>query len=118
MVYRFNDDNICLICSLFQLILDNPGVPCKGEEKLAALTAGERTPWAKARKQFFSSGVNKASLDAIEKSSFVLVLDEEKNAYDPVCIYYLNTANVCTVNILSNTLFLLGAFSHLKEPFF
>jgi carnitine O-palmitoyltransferase 1 len=40
---------------------------------LAALTAGNRVPWAQARKKFFSSGINKASLSAIEK---VLVFDK------------------------------------------
>ena len=72
------------IPSLFQKILDDTSEPMAGEEKLAALTAGERIPWAKARKDFFSSGINKASLTAIETSSFVLVLDEEEHFYDPV----------------------------------
>ena len=72
--------------SLFQQIINDGTAPCKGEEKLAALTAADRTPWAKARQRFFNSGVNKASLDAIEKSSFVLVLDEDENGYDPVSI--------------------------------
>ncbi|XP_067951090.1 carnitine O-palmitoyltransferase 1, liver isoform-like isoform X2 [Watersipora subatra] len=71
---------------MFQEILDDKSSALKGEEKLAALTAGERVAWAKARKSFFATGVNKASLTAIEKSGFVLVLDEEcydYNAEDP-----------------------------------
>jgi len=49
-----------------------------GEEHLAALTAGERTLWAEARQTYFSSGVNRTSLEAIEKAAFVLILDDEE----------------------------------------
>ena len=52
---------------MFQQILDDTSSPATGEESLAALTAGDRIPWAKARTQFFSKGMNKTSLDAIEK---------------------------------------------------
>lgn len=69
---------------MFQQILNDTSIPYKGEERLAALTAGDRTPWAKARKRYFSTGVNAASLESIEKSSFVLVLDEDENGYDEV----------------------------------
>ena len=51
--------------------------PEYGEEHLAALTAGERTQWAEARETFFRTGVNRTSLEAIEKAAFVLVLDDE-----------------------------------------
>ncbi|MFT7798131.1 carnitine O-palmitoyltransferase 1, liver isoform-like isoform X1 [Arapaima gigas] len=61
-----------------QKILDDPSVPSPGEEILGALTAGSRVPWAQARKQFFSSGVNKRSLDCIEKAAFFVTLDEEE----------------------------------------
>ncbi|KAF6034470.1 CPT1A [Bugula neritina] len=57
-------------------IIDDPSEPLKGEERLAALTAGERVPWAKARKAYFATGVNRASLSTIEKAAFVLVLDD------------------------------------------
>ena len=57
------------MCSMLQKIVDDPSEPAEGEEHLAALTAGERVPWAKARKEFFSAGKNKASLHAIEKVS-------------------------------------------------
>jgi len=66
------------------MILDDTSDPAKGEEHLAALTAGDRVPWAMARQQYFSHGVNKASLTTIERASFVLALDEEDHCYDPV----------------------------------
>jgi carnitine O-palmitoyltransferase 1 len=52
---------------LQKIIDDTQTAPAAGESHLAALTAGERVPWAKARAEFFSKGVNKTSLDAIEK---------------------------------------------------
>ncbi|TSL82537.1 Carnitine O-palmitoyltransferase 1, liver isoform [Bagarius yarrelli] len=61
-----------------QRILDDKSAPAPGEEKLAALTAGERIPWAQARKEFFSSGVNKRSLDCIEKAAFFVTLEDEE----------------------------------------
>nr|XP_042702701.1 carnitine O-palmitoyltransferase 1, muscle isoform isoform X1 [Chrysemys picta bellii] len=66
----------------FQRILDDPSPPQPGEEKLAALTAGERVPWAEARARFFSQGKNKVSLDAIERAAFFLALDEEAHGYE------------------------------------
>ena len=56
---------------MIQRVLDDDTEPAPGEEKLAALTAGDRIPWAKARQQYFAKGLNKASLDAIEKVSHV-----------------------------------------------
>uniref|UniRef100_A0A8C9GDQ7 Carnitine O-palmitoyltransferase 1, muscle isoform n=1 Tax=Piliocolobus tephrosceles TaxID=591936 RepID=A0A8C9GDQ7_9PRIM len=68
----------------FQRILDDPSPPQPGEEKLAALTAGGRyQPWAQARQAFFSSGKNKAALEAIERAAFFVALDEESYHYDP-----------------------------------
>ncbi|XP_065485800.1 carnitine O-palmitoyltransferase 1, muscle isoform [Caloenas nicobarica] len=67
----------------FQRILDDPSPPQPGEERLAALTAGERVPWAEARARFFSHGKNKISLDAIERAAFFLTLDEEEHGYVP-----------------------------------
>ncbi|XP_062840876.1 carnitine O-palmitoyltransferase 1, liver isoform isoform X2 [Trichomycterus rosablanca] len=61
-----------------QRILDDPSPPLPGEEKLGALTAGNRTPWARVRKQYFSSGVNKRSLDCIEKAAFFVALDDQE----------------------------------------
>uniref|UniRef100_A0A4W6ENY8 carnitine O-palmitoyltransferase n=1 Tax=Lates calcarifer TaxID=8187 RepID=A0A4W6ENY8_LATCA len=61
-----------------QRILDDPSPPQPGEEKLGALTAGDRIPWSQMRKQYFSSGVNKRSLDAIERAAFFVTLDNEE----------------------------------------
>ena len=74
---------------MFQLIIDDKSEPLNGEEKLAALTAGERVPWAKARKSYFATGVNRASLSAIERGAFVLVLDENEYNYCPVSLWGL-----------------------------
>ena len=67
-----------------QQILDDKSEPSEGEEKLAALTAGERTAWAITREEFFSKGVNKISLDLIEKAAFIVALDDIPYIYDPV----------------------------------
>ncbi|XP_063047083.1 carnitine O-palmitoyltransferase 1, liver isoform [Engraulis encrasicolus] len=61
-----------------QRILDDPSTPLPGEEKLGALTAGDRVPWSHIRKQHFSSGVNKRSLDCIEKAAFFVTLDDQE----------------------------------------
>ncbi|XP_066579830.1 carnitine O-palmitoyltransferase 1, muscle isoform isoform X1 [Amia ocellicauda] len=66
----------------FQKILNDKTEPQPGELKLAALTAGERIPWAKARAKFFSQGTNKMSLDAIEKAAIFLTLDDETHGYE------------------------------------
>ncbi|XP_033310425.1 carnitine O-palmitoyltransferase 1, liver isoform isoform X1 [Bombus bifarius] len=73
----------CEIEIQMQQILDDKSEPSEGEEKLAALTAGERTAWAIAREEFFSKGVNKASLDLIEKAAFIVALDDVPYVYDP-----------------------------------
>ncbi|KAF3699634.1 Carnitine O-palmitoyltransferase 1, liver isoform [Channa argus] len=70
-----------------QRILDDHSPPQIGEEYLGALTAGDRIPWFQIRKQYFSSGVNKRSLDAIERAAFFVTLDEEEQGMrgdDPV----------------------------------
>ena len=48
-------------------IVDNKADVSESESKLASLTAGDRIPWAKARKEYFSRGVNKTSLETIDK---------------------------------------------------
>jgi carnitine O-palmitoyltransferase 1 len=58
-------------------IIRDPTSPVQGEEHLAALTAGERPLWAEARETYFRTGVNRYSLEAIEKAAFVLILDDE-----------------------------------------
>ncbi|XP_047451892.1 carnitine O-palmitoyltransferase 1, liver isoform isoform X2 [Mugil cephalus] len=63
-------------------ILADRSEPLPGEEKLAALTAGERTPWAKARETYFGRGKNKQSLDVIEKAAFFVTLDDTEQRYD------------------------------------
>ena len=68
---------LSLISSQLDEILRDPTPPNYGEEHLAALTAAERTVWAEAREKYFHTGTNRASLEAIEKAAFVLVLDDE-----------------------------------------
>ncbi|XP_031786748.1 carnitine O-palmitoyltransferase 1, liver isoform isoform X1 [Nasonia vitripennis] len=72
----------CEIEVQIQSILDDKSTPYEGEEKLASLTAGERTHWAKTREEYFSKGINKQSLDAIEKSAFVVALDDVPYEFD------------------------------------
>ncbi|KAB0404637.1 hypothetical protein E2I00_000645 [Balaenoptera physalus] len=64
-----------------QRILDDPSEPQAGEAKLAALTAGDRVPWAKCRQAYFGHGKNKQSLDAVEKATFFVTLDETEQGY-------------------------------------
>ncbi|XP_022102558.1 carnitine O-palmitoyltransferase 1, liver isoform-like isoform X2 [Acanthaster planci] len=66
----------------FQWIIDDPSEPMEGEEHLPALTAGDRIPWALARQRFFTRGVNKISLRAIDTAAFMVILDEEEQDYD------------------------------------
>jgi carnitine O-palmitoyltransferase 1 len=68
-------------------IIRDPTPPAIGEEHLAALTAGERPLWAEARETYFRSGVNRSSLEAIEKSAFVLILDEEEFEIGTVSLF-------------------------------
>ncbi|XP_076852436.1 carnitine O-palmitoyltransferase 1, liver isoform [Brachyhypopomus gauderio] len=70
-----------------QRILDDPSPPQPGEEKLGALTAGNRDPWARVRKQYFSRGPNRRSLDCIEKAAFFITLDDQQEGMmgdDPI----------------------------------
>ncbi|CAF1112622.1 unnamed protein product [Rotaria sordida] len=80
-VFMFYKDNLLQPCELqIQLdeIIKDPTLPCYGEEHLGALTAGERTLWAEAHQTYFSTGVNRSSLEAIEKAAFTLILDDEE----------------------------------------
>ncbi|XP_008291899.1 carnitine O-palmitoyltransferase 1, liver isoform isoform X2 [Stegastes partitus] len=84
-VWMFYDGRLLLpreIEQQMERILADTSEPSPGEEKLAALTAGERTPWAKARETYFCRGKNKLSLDAIEKAAFVVTLDDTEQRYD------------------------------------
>ncbi|XP_067875728.1 carnitine O-palmitoyltransferase 1, liver isoform-like isoform X2 [Heterodontus francisci] len=69
----------CELQIQFQYILDETSSPQPGEKYLAALTAGNRVPWAKARKAYFSTGKNKSSLDSVEKAAFFVTLDDIKH---------------------------------------
>ena len=66
-----------------QGILDDLSPVDEGEEYLGVFTASDRVTWAEARNKFFNKGLNKDSLDIIEKAAFVLVLDEDSYGYDP-----------------------------------
>lgn len=71
-----------------QQILDDKSEPLPGEEKLAALTAINRVDWANTRRNFFTKGINKLSLDVIEKAAFVVALDDFPYEYDEVMLIY------------------------------
>jgi len=51
--------------------------PTEAESSLAALTTENRTTWANAREEFFSSGLNKQSLNMIENAIFVVCFEDE-----------------------------------------
>ena len=55
--------------SQLQKIVSDDSEPSFGEKHLGAFTAGQRTPWAQARQKYFSTGLNKKSLAAIETVS-------------------------------------------------
>jgi uncharacterized HAD superfamily protein len=77
LIWIFFFELFCFFSQLDEIIRDSTD-SAYGEEHLAALTAGERTLWAEARQTYFSSGVNRTSLEAIEKAAFVLILDDEE----------------------------------------
>ncbi|XP_028824722.1 carnitine O-palmitoyltransferase 1, liver isoform-like isoform X2 [Denticeps clupeoides] len=67
-------------------ILADESPPQDGEEQLAALTAGDRVPWACAREAYLRQGRNRQSLDAVEKAAFFVTLDdtEQRDPENPV----------------------------------
>uniref|UniRef100_A0AAZ3NNS1 carnitine O-palmitoyltransferase n=1 Tax=Oncorhynchus tshawytscha TaxID=74940 RepID=A0AAZ3NNS1_ONCTS len=68
-------------------ILADPSEPQPGEECLAALTAGDRVPWAEAREAYLRQGRNQQALDTVEKAAFFVTLDDTEQRYkaeDPV----------------------------------
>ncbi|KAI9523585.1 Carnitine O-palmitoyltransferase 1, liver isoform [Dissostichus eleginoides] len=84
-VWMFYDGRLLLpreIEQQMERILADTSEPLPGEEQLAALTAGDRTPWAKARETYFSRGKNKQALDIIEKAAFFVTLDDTEQRYD------------------------------------
>lgn len=58
-------------------ILNSNETPADNERNLAALTAMDRTKWSKMRSKYFSTGINKDSLHAIESAAFFMSLDDE-----------------------------------------
>jgi len=66
-----------------QKIIDDTKEPSESEKHIAALTAGDRVPWAQARNKYFSKGINRTSLDVIEKAAFVLILEDEPHKIQP-----------------------------------
>lgn len=84
-VWMFYDGRLLLpreIEQQMERILADKSEPLPGEEKLAALTAGDRTPWAQARETFFVRGKNKQSLDIIEKAAFFVTLDDTEQRFE------------------------------------
>lgn len=65
-----------------EAILKADAQPVVGEQRLAALTAGDRPTWAHIRETVFAKGVNRASLQAIESAAFVLSLDDQPFEFD------------------------------------
>ncbi len=56
-------------CRQYEAVFDDAatGSAGWGEEHLAALTAWDRKSWAETRDTYFSSGINKISMDTIDK---------------------------------------------------
>jgi len=48
------------------------------EFNYVSIFASPRIPWSQMRKQYFSSGLNKRSLDIIERAAFFVTLDDEE----------------------------------------
>ncbi|XP_049811312.1 carnitine O-palmitoyltransferase 1, liver isoform-like [Schistocerca nitens] len=63
-------------------ILQDRSLPAIGEEKVAALTAGDRPHWSRIRQKFFSYGVNQQSLEDIETAAFFVALDDGPLEFD------------------------------------
>ncbi|XP_055335542.1 carnitine O-palmitoyltransferase 1, liver isoform-like [Paramacrobiotus metropolitanus] len=55
-----------------------------GEQLLCAMTAVDRAPWAQNRRAFFNRGVNRVSLETIERAAFFVALDDEEHHYDKI----------------------------------
>uniref|UniRef100_A0A673JDY8 carnitine O-palmitoyltransferase n=1 Tax=Sinocyclocheilus rhinocerous TaxID=307959 RepID=A0A673JDY8_9TELE len=85
-VWMFYDGRLLLpreIEQQMERILADTSEPQPGEETLAALTAGDRVPWACARNAYLRHGKNKKSLDTVEKAAFFVTLDDTEQRYDP-----------------------------------
>ncbi|XP_053213840.1 carnitine O-palmitoyltransferase 1, liver isoform-like [Panonychus citri] len=68
--------------SILDKIVADDSPALRGEEHLSVVTAVDRVSWSQTRDKFFSRGINKSSLDAIEKSAFVLILDDVDFEFD------------------------------------
>eukprot|EP00117_Sycon_ciliatum_P028013 scpid34788/ scgid22613/ Carnitine O-palmitoyltransferase 1, muscle isoform; Carnitine O-palmitoyltransferase I, muscle isoform; Carnitine palmitoyltransferase 1B; Carnitine palmitoyltransferase I-like protein len=71
---------------LIQLIIDDDAVVKDvpdGELHLPALTATDRTSWAKVRQSHFSSGLNQKSLQIVETAACVIVLEDGEPSFSP-----------------------------------
>eukprot|EP00123_Amoebidium_parasiticum_P017007 comp23677_c0_seq2/m.40532 comp23677_c0_seq2/g.40532 ORF comp23677_c0_seq2/g.40532 comp23677_c0_seq2/m.40532 type:complete len:796 (-) comp23677_c0_seq2:437-2824(-) len=81
-LYHRNGDllNVAELELQFERIIEESKTmtPTATEAHIAALTAGDRTKWYEARRQLFSHGINKYSLDMIEKAICVLIFDDSK----------------------------------------
>lgn len=80
--YRNRLLRACEIQVQIEHILNNNAVPLPHEEKVASLTATDRTKWAEARQAFFSKGLNKTALHTVESAAFFVSLDDYEYAYD------------------------------------
>lgn len=69
--------NACELQFQIEQILNSKEPSTPAELHLAALTAWDRTKWAETRNKYFSSGINKATLEIVESAAFVLTLDDE-----------------------------------------
>jgi len=59
------------------------------ELEIAALTSSERTHWSQVRKKYFFEGSNKESLETIEESLFMIVLEDKQFEEDTSRAKYL-----------------------------
>ena len=71
-----------LQCQFDRILRNDHRVAVNSDAKLAALTAWDRVNWALTRRKYFSHGLNKYSLDTIEKAAFVVNLDDEDYSID------------------------------------
>lgn len=67
-----------------ELILSSNEIASHAETYLGALTSWNRLKWAEVRDNYFSSGVNKNSLDVIESAAFFVALNDEPFEMDLV----------------------------------
>jgi carnitine O-palmitoyltransferase 1 len=89
--------------------------PAYGEEHLAALTAGERPLWAEARETYFRAGANRSSLEAIERSAFVLILDDEEFEIGTVSSFHLKNSFAICIRNKFNKIFLSSLDLKIKR---